>query len=562
MLKQVKKINEDVLGYLKSSTILCIEDDLSTNFIYEAIFKDSIKTLIFAENGEDGYKAYLENDVDIIITDYFMPKLNGIEMIKKIRKKDSKIPIILVSSIEDLDVIKSAIGLHIHNFIEKPVKTSRLVDAVINCSKVLIADKFLEEQRKKKIQDLEEKEKYNSYQEDLAFSKELNILKNDFYYQMINQDYAAMVDFMYKPLDVLSGDAYSARKIDEGKIFFLIVDGMGKGISASLSAILFTTFTNHIIDISDEFDFNNLIYDSIEYIKPILLDEETLSVDYVMLNYQNKEMQYAKFSMPSSLVQQENNEIIKIKSNNPPISKYTKKFKISTFDTSKSIKFLFYSDGIVENETRFDGKLYANYIENDFLNSFVKEDMKEKLLWKIQKQEDDMTFIFFNKLDLKDSHAQTKTFSNTLAELENSNEWYTQLWEDMTNNHSLIYSAGVVFTELMMNAYEHGNLGIDTQKKHKMLEDDTYLDSLQAMELVCNKKIIVYVNKVDYMDNTYIITKIIDDGDGFDTNILSKIFRNKALFNGRGVFVSRRSSLGLYYNQKGNEVLFLHKLEK
>lgn len=62
------------------------------------------------------------------------------------------------------------------------------------------------------------------------------------------------------------------------------------------------------------------------------------------------------------------------------------------------------------------------------------------------------------------------------------------------------------------------------------------------------------------MANTYVITKIIDEGDGFDTNILSEIFRNKALFNGRGVFVSRRSSLGIYYNQKGNEVLFLHKI--
>jgi hypothetical protein len=62
------------------------------------------------------------------------------------------------------------------------------------------------------------------------------------------------------------------------------------------------------------------------------------------------------------------------------------------------------------------------------------------------------------------------------------------------------------------------------------------------------------------MDNTYIITSILDEGNGFDTNILSEIFRNKAKFNGRGVFVSRRSSLGIYFNAKGNEVLFLHKL--
>lgn len=425
-----------------------------------------------------------------------MPKLNGIEMIKKIRTQDSKIPIILVSSIEELDVIKSAIGLHIHHFIEKPIKASKLIAAVVDASKILIADKFLEAQRKEKLKNLEKKEKYNSYQEDLAFSKELNILKNDFYYQMISQDdYVALIDFVYKPLDILSGDTYSARRIDDTKLLFLVVDGMGKGISASLSAIMFTSFINHSIDISLEFNLNKLIDDSIKYIKSILLDEETISADYIVLDFQNKEMSYAKFSMPSSLIQQEDNKTTKIKSNNPPISKYIEEFKISTFDISKSVKFLFYSDGVVENITRFDDKLYADFIEEDFLNSFVKEDMKEKLLWKIQDQEDDITFIFFNKLDLKNTPTQTKTFVSTLAELENSNKWYGLLWEEITNEHSMIYSAGVVFSELMMNAYEHGNLGIDAQKKHKLLEDDIYFDSLKIMELECNKKITVCLIK-------------------------------------------------------------------
>ena len=561
MLNIVKNINEDVLSFLKSSTILCIEDDLATSFIYETIFKDSVKNLIFAENGKEGYEVFLENNIDIIITDYFMPKLNGIEMIKEIRKKDSKIPIILVSSIEDLDVIKSAINLHIHNFIEKPIETSRLIGAVINSSKILMADQFLETQRKKKIDDLEEKEKYNSYQEDLAFSKELNILKNDFYYQMIDQNYIAMIDFMYKPLDVLSGDAYSARRIDNNKIFFLIVDGMGKGISASLSAMIFTSFINYLIDIYDEFDLNKLIYDSIEYIKPILLEEESLSVDFIILNCKNQEMSYSKFSMPSSLIQQEDNKIVKIKSNNPPISKYIKNFDISTFDTSKSVKFLFFSDGVVENITRFKDKLYSDFIEEDFLNSFVKEDMKEKLLWKIQNQEDDITFIYFNKLDLNNNNTiATKTFCNTLAELENANEWYNELWNSLTTNNSLVYSSGIVFSELSMNAYEHGNLGISSMQKHKMLEDGTYFESLKTMELSCNKKITITINKIEYTNNTYIITKIEDDGEGFDTNILSKIFRNKEQYNGRGVFISRRSSLGIYYSSKGNCVLFLHKI--
>ena len=51
-----------------------------------------------------------------------------------------------------------------------------------------------------------------------------------------------------------------------------------------------------------------------------------------------------------------------------------------------------------------------------------------------------------------------------------------------------------------------------------------------------------------------------DEGEGFDTQILSQIFRNSKKFNGRGVLVSRKNSMGIYYNSKGNCVLFLNKI--
>jgi len=560
MIKESSNIDDSVLEFLESATILCVEDNLSTQLIYESILEDSVKEIICAKDGQQGYEKYIDNKIDIIITDYSMPNMNGLEMIQLIREKNQEIPIILVSSIEDIEVMKLAIKLHIHNFIAKPIQAQEIINTIINTSKILIANNYIESQRKVKIKNLEDKDKYNSYQEDLAFSKELNILKNDFYYQMINQDYTSMIDFMYKPLDTLSGDAYSARKIDRNKIFFLVVDGMGKGISASLSAMIFTSFVNHIIDISDDFDFHKIINDSIEYIKPILLEEEALSVDYILLDCLCKEMSYAKFSMPVSLIQSQDNTIAKIKSNNPPISKYMRNFNISTFDTSKSIKFLFYSDGIVENETIDKNKTYADYIEHDFLSSFVKEDLREKFLNRITTQEDDITFIFFNKLDLNDNILQKKIFKTSLEAVDEATQWYSDLWETISEDTALKYNAGVVFTELIMNAYEHGNLGITSQQKHQLLEADTYFSTLETMQGTCTKKITITTNKINYIDSTYLVTSILDEGNGFDTNILSEIFRNQARFNGRGVFVSRRYSLGIYYNSKGNEVIFLHKL--
>lgn len=426
-------------------------------------------------------------------------------------------------------------------------------------SKYSFDDSSPEEQKNKKIEELEEKDKYTTYQEDLAFAKELNILRNDFYYQMVESEQIFLIDFMYKPLDILSGDAYSARKIDSDRTFYLIVDGMGKGLSASLSAMLMTSYINHIIDICT-FDLYELIDKTIKYIKPILLEEEAVSVDFILINHKTEQLHYSKFSMPRSLMQTHDGEIIKIKSNNPPVSKYVANFKISELDVSNITKFLFYSDGMVENSTRFKDCLYADYVEDDFLTSFTKDDLRAKFLWKIEEQEDDVTFIFLNKLDLSRVTIAAKEFGSSLEDIESASSWYSDTWGNLTDNIELQNMAMIVFSELIMNAFEHGNLHLDSNAKNMLLENDTYFDTLKELSKSCSKKINVTISRIEHQKHSYIITSITDDGDGFDTEILSKIFRNAKTFNGRGVFVSRRSSLGIYYNSKGNTVLYLHKL--
>lgn len=560
---QNNQIDSSILEYLKSLTLLCVEDSKTTQLIYRSVFEDLVKEIIFAENGEEGYKKFSTHNIDLILSDYDMPLLNGIEMIRKIREDNNEIPIILVSAIQDVDIIVQALQLNVNNFLKKPIAASEVMQAIVNVSKLLIANNYLREQREKKIRELENKEKYKIYQEDLAFAKELNILRNDFYYQMLDNGCMALIDFFYKPLDILSGDAYSARKIDNDIILYFIVDGMGKGLSASLSSMLMTAYINHFVDIrEEEFSFKTLIESALAYIKPILLEEESLSVDFFVLNYKNLTMEYAKFAMPSSLLESCEHEIIKIKSNNPPISKYTTAFRIAEMDISHIIKFLFYSDGIPENSVRYDNKVYGEFLEEDFLTSFTKDELREKILWKIDEQEDDMTFIFINQLTLSNriEHVK-KIFPTTLEAVEEANEWYSDFWSGLTSNHKVAYNASVVFTELFMNGYEHGNLGVDANTKHTLIEEDNYFSMLEQMESECKKELVVTINVMEFGSKKYITTLIKDQGRGFDTHILAKIFRDKKNFNGRGVFISRQSSLGIYYNAKGNSVMFLHRLE-
>jgi len=416
------------------------------------------------------------------------------------------------------------------------------------------------------LNELKRKERYSSYQEDLAFSKELNILRNDFYYQMMGSTTThnvSLVNFMYKPLDVMSGDAYSVRKIDDYRTFYLLVDGMGKGLSASLTAMLMAAFVNHIIDKMIRFESYSLellVKESLEYIQPILLDDEALAIDYILFDNHYNTLSYAKFGMPAFLLQNRNNEILRIKSNNPPMSKWKSDFKVDEYSVEFIDKFLFFSDGIVENSVKEEGKTYAQFIEEDFKHSFTKEELVKKMFLKLSPQEDDLTMIFINKLNCQNSLIANDVFDSSLESVDRASEWYSDVWKEIVSEKEQTYDVAVVFTELFMNAYEHGNLAINAKEKHKMLEDDTYIETLLEKEQVCSKKIYVKVHKLEDLSSTYIVTHITDEGEGFDTQILSEIFRNSHAFNGRGVFVSRKNAMGIYYNTKGNTVLFLNKI--
>ncbi|MBC8236752.1 MAG: response regulator, partial [Helicobacteraceae bacterium] len=332
--------------YLQNLTLLCVEGDKTTQLLYTSIFQDLVKEIVFAQDGHSGYESFkdINRDIDILISDYSMPIMNGLEMIKNIRQIDKIIPIIFVSAIEDVQTIVQALSLEVNYFIQKPIQSHEIIKALENCAKLLIANATLKKQKEKSL--------YHSYQEDIGFAKELNILRNDFYYQMIDGDTTVLVDFLYQPLDVLSGDAYCARCIAPLNSFYLMVDGMGKGLSASLTAMIMTSFVNHIIDKmlqTDSFDLAVLIHETMEYIKPILLDEEALAIDYIHIDDEEKTLYYAKFAMPVLLMENQESKIIRLKSNNGPLSKWQDTFNIDSYDISDIKKFLIYSDGIVEN---------------------------------------------------------------------------------------------------------------------------------------------------------------------------------------------------------------------
>jgi light-regulated signal transduction histidine kinase (bacteriophytochrome) len=93
------------------------------------------------------------------------------------------------------------------------------------------------------------------------------------------------------------------------------------------------------------------------------------------------------------------------------------------------------------------------------------------------------------------------------------------------------------------------------------MNEDNYFEYLNKLESNINKKINISLYTLqNYNLETYLVTKVEDQGEGFDTRIFSNIFGVHKSFNGRGVFIAKKSTLGIYYSNKGNIVYFFIKL--
>lgn len=110
----------------KNITILYVEDN---NFIREEAveYLSLMYTHVLeATNGEEALAIYKKYKPDIIITDIKMPIINGLQMIKYIRREDKQIPIIVVTAFINTEYLLEAVELHLVKYILKPLSNYKL----------------------------------------------------------------------------------------------------------------------------------------------------------------------------------------------------------------------------------------------------------------------------------------------------------------------------------------------------------------------------------------------------------------------------------------------------
>lgn len=108
-------------------SILYVEDEAELREGIHAFLSKIFTDIDTAQNGKEGFEKYVLKKYDIVLTDIQMPKMNGIEMIRKIREIDDKQEIIVISAYTDSEYLTQSIQLNVTGYIIKPIEFMQIL---------------------------------------------------------------------------------------------------------------------------------------------------------------------------------------------------------------------------------------------------------------------------------------------------------------------------------------------------------------------------------------------------------------------------------------------------
>ena len=183
-----------------------------------------------AEDGQDALRLVQETDAQIVISDFEMPHLNGIELTQEVRKLclDHYVHIIMITGTDEDDVRREALAAGVDDFLNK-TGSPTMLKARIRAATRLIQHAMELAHRSRVLKETNER-----IQEDLrAAANAQRQLLPDIHKEILGIRIASA----FVPSSFVSGDMFGCFPLDETRLGFYAVDVSGHGVHASLLSV-------------------------------------------------------------------------------------------------------------------------------------------------------------------------------------------------------------------------------------------------------------------------------------------------------------------------------------
>lgn len=128
------------LDAVKNATILYAEDEPGIRENVAATLGFFAGEVLTAADGTEALELFRRRPVHIVISDVRMPRLDGIDLIKEIRKRDPRVPVVITTSHRSEEVLLEAVRLFLTDYLLKPIRYPELKNVLEKCGAKMIEE--------------------------------------------------------------------------------------------------------------------------------------------------------------------------------------------------------------------------------------------------------------------------------------------------------------------------------------------------------------------------------------------------------------------------------------
>ena len=132
-----KEYIENLKRFSKILNVLYVEDNKEARDSTFELLEMFFNNITVLTNGEDGLNHFLSSqtdDIHLVVTDINMPKLNGLDMVERIKEYNSDIYVLILSAYEESGYLLKSINIQVNGYLLKPICT---YDFIFTLAKIL-----------------------------------------------------------------------------------------------------------------------------------------------------------------------------------------------------------------------------------------------------------------------------------------------------------------------------------------------------------------------------------------------------------------------------------------
>jgi DNA-binding NtrC family response regulator len=132
-----------------NNSILIIDDEKPQRDSLGGYFKKKSFGVYLADSGKSGIEKAKENLVDIVLTDYKMPDLTGLEVLQEIKKINPEIIVIMMTAYGNIETAVESMKAGAYNYLQKPVNLDELdllIERALLQKQIISENKLLKEE--------------------------------------------------------------------------------------------------------------------------------------------------------------------------------------------------------------------------------------------------------------------------------------------------------------------------------------------------------------------------------------------------------------------------------